>query len=396
MKILILLSRVPYPTDKGDKLRAFNHLKCLAQENELILCALNNTALHPEALQKLKPFCAQIHIINLRWWEVLTGLLWAFFTGKPMQVGYFYNYFSNRKVRKLIKAVAPDHIFCQLLRTAEYARNLSGPRTLDYQDVFSAGYKRMAEKSNVLLKLLFLFESKRLARYEKSVFADFNNKTIISFPDRDLILHPDREDIVVIPNGVDFEYFSPAGQQKDTDIVFTGNMHYPPNVDAACFLVKEILPLVRVTHPDVKVLLAGANPHPKVLSLRSNGVAVSGWVDDIRSSYARARIFIAPMQIGTGLQNKLLEAMAMGLPCITSPLANSALGATEGTEILVGHTPAGYAAHITRLLDDAAFAGTLAAKGRQFVLRTYDWAKTTQTLQELMLSTPATCISVIR
>jgi polysaccharide biosynthesis protein PslH len=384
LKILILLSRVPYPTDKGDKLRAYNHLRCLARNNELILCALNHTSLHPDALRKLKPFCSQIHILRLRWWEIFTGLIWALFTGKPMQVGYFYNFFTNRKVQKLVRDVAPDHIFCQLLRTAEYVRDLKLPKTLDYQDVFSAGYRRMAEKSGSGFKYFFLFESKRLASYESSVFADFTNKTIISRPDRDLIEHPDREEIAIIPNGVDSEYFSPVLQPKDVDLVFTGNMHYPPNVDAACFLVKEILPLLHETHPGVKVLLAGANPHPKVLSLRSDNVSVSGWVDDIRSSYARARIFIAPMQIGTGLQNKLLEAMAMGIPCITSPLANSALGAIDGTEILVGFSTGEYAAHITRLLGDAAFSASLATKGREFVLRNYDWSETTGMLLQLM------------
>lgn len=387
MKLFVLLSRVPYPTEKGDKLRAFNQLRYLAQNNEIILCALNNTHLHPEALQKLKPYCSEIHIVRLHWWEILTGLICAFFTGKPMQVGYFYNFFTKRKVQKLLKVADHDHIFCQLLRTAEYVRKLKEPKTLDYQDVFSTGYKRMAEQSNFLFTFFFLIESKRLARYEKSVFDDFNNKTIISLPDRDLIQHPSREEIVVIPNGVDFEYFSPVQQDKEVDIVFTGNMHYPPNVEAACFLVKEILPLVRETHPEVKVLLAGANPHPRVLSLRSKSVSVSGWVNDIRKSYSSSRVFIAPMQIGTGLQNKLLEAMSMGLPCITSPLANKALGATEGTEILVGYSPAGYAAHITRLLDDPTFAETIAAQGRQFVLQNYDWHKTTLMLHQLMSQT---------
>ena len=386
MKLFVLLSRVPYPTEKGDKLRAFNHLKYLSQNNEIILCALSSTRIHPEALQKLKPYCSEIHIVRLCPWEILTGLIWAFFTGKPMQVGFFYSFFAKRKILKLIKATAPDHLFCQLVRTAEYVRKLRIPKTLDYQDVFSAGYKRMAEMSDFISRFFLMIESRRLARYERSVFEDFDNKTIISFPDRDLIQHTSREKIIVIPNGVDAEYFQPVLQEKDMDIVFTGNMHYPPNVDAACFLVKEILPIVLRTHPGVKVLLAGANPHQRVLSLHSGNVTVSGWVDDIRNSYASARVFIAPMQIGTGLQNKLLEAMAMGLPCITSPLANNALGAEEGSEILVGHYPAEYAEHICRLLDDAVFAQKIADRGRQFVLRTYDWNKTTNTLHQLMLN----------
>lgn len=385
MKILVILSRVPYPTEKGDKLRAFNHLRYLSRNNEIILCALNNRHLHPEALRQLQPFCSQINIIRLCWWESFIGLIWALFTGKPFQVGYFFSYLTKRKVRKIVVETNPDHIFCQLVRTAEYARKLKTPKTLDYQDVLSTGYIRRAKQSGFFSGLLFTIEHKRLLRYENAVFDNFDCKTIISTPDRDLIPHPHRMKIEVIPNGVDFNYFQPMVLPREYDIVFTGNMKYPPNVDAACYLVKEILPLVHKTRPAIKVLLAGATPHSRVLALKSDHVTVTGWVPDLRASYASARIFIAPMQIGTGLQNKLLEAMAMGLPCITSPLANNALGAKDGEEILIGKSPTEYAAQINRLLADPEFAGNLALQGRNFVLRTFDWQKTTDRLNQLMV-----------
>jgi polysaccharide biosynthesis protein PslH len=384
LKILILLSRVPYPTEKGDKLRAFNHLRFLSENNEIVLCAFNNKHLHPEALDKIKPYCSSVNIIRLRWWETLTGLIWALFRGKPFQVGYFFSFQAKRKVLKLVKDTAPDHIFCQLVRTAEYARKLKISKTLDYQDVLSTGYKRRANQSGFLSGLFFMLEHKRLLSYEKSVFDDFGGKVIISNPDRDLIPHPQRREIEVIPNGVDFDYFQPMELPKQFDIVFTGNMNYPPNVDAACFLVKEILPVVRKLHPDIKVLLAGANPHSRVLGLKSEQVRITGWVPDLRESYASARIFIAPMQIGTGLQNKLLEAMAMGLPCITSPLANNALGAGKDSEILLGNCPAEYASQINRLLTDTEFAGKIAKQGRSFILRTFDWKETTLRLQKVI------------
>jgi polysaccharide biosynthesis protein PslH len=384
LKILILLSRVPYPTEKGDKLRAFNHLRYLSENNNIVLCALNNKHLHPEALDKIKPYCSSIHIIKLCWWETLTGLIWALFTGKPFQVGYFFSFKAKRMVIKLVKETAPDHIFCQLVRTAEYARKLKTPKTLDYQDVLSTGYKRRANQSGFFSGQFFMLEHMRLLRYEKAVFGDFDGKVIISKPDRDLIPHQQRIDIEVIPNGVDFDYFQPMKLPKQFDIVFTGNMNYPPNVDAACFLVKEILPAVRKSHPGIKILLAGANPHSRVLGLKSEQVCVTGWVPDLRESYASARIFIAPMQIGTGLQNKLLEAMAMGLPCITSPLANNALGAEEDREILLGNTPDEYASQINHLLSDTEFAGKIAMQGRSFILRTFDWKETTLRLQMVM------------
>jgi polysaccharide biosynthesis protein PslH len=384
LKILILLSRVPYPTEKGDKLRAFNHLRFLSANNEIILCALNDKRLHPDAISKIKPFCSQVNIIQIHWWEILSGLMWAFFAGKPFQVGYFYSFLAKRKFERLVKETAPDHIFCQLVRTAEYARKLNTPKTLDYQDVLSTGYKRLASQSGFLYGLLLKIEYRRLLRYEKEVFDDFNCKTIISHPDRNLIHHPHRMEIEVIPNGVDFGFFQPMNQKKEFDVVFTGNMNYPPNVDAACFLVKEILPLARLSHPNLKVLLAGANPHSRVLALKSDNVIVTGWVTDIRDSYATAKVFIAPMQIGTGLQNKLLEAMAMGLPCITSILANNALGATDGKEILIANSPAEYARQIDLLLNDAEFADNIANRGREFVLHTFNWEQTTNMLCQIM------------
>jgi glycosyltransferase involved in cell wall biosynthesis len=231
-----------------------------------------------------------------------------------------------------------------------------------------------------LLKL----EYKRLLRYENRVFNHFDNKTIISKPDRDFIPHLMRERIHIIPNGVDFSFFKPMIREKDVQLVFTGNMGYPPNVNAAEFLVREILPLVHQKKPGIKVLLAGASPDNRVLALKSDKVEVTGWVDDIRECYARAEIFIAPMQIGTGLQNKLLEAMAMKIPCITSPLANDALQALPGNEILIGQSPAEYAQHILNLLDNKDFATAIAGAGHAFVLRNYDWERATGELERII------------
>jgi len=137
-------------------------------------------------------------------------------------------------------------------------------------------------------------------------------------------------------------------------------MGYPPNINAAEYLVRKILPVVIKRKPDIKLLIAGANPHLRVSVLKSANVEVSGWVSDMRECYAAAKIFIAPMQIGTGLQNKLLEAMAMQVPCITSALANQALKAAENEEILIADTPAEYANCIIDLLNNPNLAEKIA------------------------------------
>ncbi|MBE0638988.1 MAG: glycosyltransferase [Bacteroidales bacterium] len=384
MKLLVILPRVPYPLEKGDKLRAYNHIKFLSKTNEIILCALNDTTIHPDAIGKLKPFCKSIHVLNIGKWSIAINLFKAFLTGIPFQAGYFYNRKNHHKLRDIIVREQPDHIFCQLLRVAEYVKDIPVPKTIDYQDVFSKGVERRIDKSPFYLKPILKMEYKRLLKYEHDLFEIYDNKTIISLPDRDLIPHPEREKIHIIPNGVDTDFFKPMDVEKKFEIVFIGNMGYPPNVDAAEYLALKILPLVQQKHPEAKLLLAGATPDKRVQNLEGPSVQVTGWVDDIRQCYAQARIFIAPMQIGTGLQNKLLEAMAMRIPSITSSLAFSALGASEGKEILVGNSPEDYAGLICQLLEDHALSERIAEAGYRFVHENYNWETATAELDRIM------------
>ncbi len=386
MTIFVILPRVPYPLEKGDKLRAFYQIKELSKNNEIILCALNhNKKLDKQlAFKKLQPYCRSINFIDINPFQVIVNVIKAFFNGIPLQVGYFYSKRADKKIKRLFNDYKPGHVYCQLVRSAEYGINLPVSKTLDYQDVFSYGVKRRISKAPFWLKPVLKLEYKRLTRYEAKVFDIFDVKTIISVPDRELIKHKDKHKIHVIPNGVDHDFFKPLDKPKTYEVVFTGNMSYPPNVDAAGFLAKEIMSLVWEKYPSAKLLLAGASPDPKVKALSSDKIKVSGWLDDIRDAYASAKIFIAPMRIGTGLQNKLLEAMSMKIPSITTPLANAALQAHTGKEILVGETAEELAGNIIRLLDDKEFAEKLANKGYDFVHKNYSWSEATFKLEKLM------------
>lgn len=384
MKLFVILPRVPYPTEKGDKLRAFNHIRQLSKKHEIILCALNDSVLHEQAIPMLSKYAKAVYIIPISKFTILFNLIKSIFTDKPLQVGYFYNGSTAKKINAIIEKHKPDHIFCQLIRVAEYVKNSRIPKTLDYQDVFSKGMERRLATSPGYLKPFLKMEHTRLLKYEHDIFSSFDNKIIISYPDRDQIPHPEREKIVVVPNGVDTDFFKPMEFEKEFDLVFTGNMGYPPNINAAEFLVHRIMPILLKRKPDLKLLIAGANPNLKVSVLKSAHVEVSGWVPDMRECYASAHIFIAPMQIGTGLQNKLLEAMAMKVPCITSPLANQALKATDREEILVAETPEEYADCIMQLLTDAEFNKKISSNGYQYVLKNFSWEKETAKIEELI------------
>jgi glycosyltransferase involved in cell wall biosynthesis len=161
-------------------------------------------------------------------------------------------------------------------------------------------------------------------------------------------------------------------------------MSYPPNVNAVDYMANEIMPIVWETRPETTLYIAGATPDPRVKKAASERIIVSGWLDDIREAYAQSRVFIAPMRIGTGLQNKLLEAMSMHLPAITSPLANASLGAKPDEEILIGGNAKELAQHIITLLTDKERAGQIAQAGYDFTNRVYDWGKATERLEEAM------------
>jgi sugar transferase (PEP-CTERM/EpsH1 system associated) len=385
MKILVVLSRVPYPLEKGDKLRAFNQIKELSKKHQIILFALNDAKLDESAVTELKKYCVAISIMPLPKQTVIKNLARSFLSGLPMQVGYFYFKKAQQKLDQLVQKHDPQHIYCQLIRTAEYGKRYPKiPKTLDYMDVFSKGIERRKDTDPFYMKPVLGMEHKRLIRYEKNVFSYFNNKTIISEQDRDFIPHPDKKQITVVPNGVDTEFFKPLARNKEFDLLFNGNMNYPPNVESVEFLVEKIMPYVWSRKPDTKVLISGASPNAKVLALASDKVTISGWVDDVRENYAKSRILVAPMQISIGLQNKLLEAMAMQIPCVTSSLANNALKAKQGDQIMVADTPEQYALILLDLLNNEAKARQIALSGYGYAIDNFNWKSTTAILEQLV------------
>tara|TARA_R110002050_G_scaffold109799_1_gene221315 strand:- start:33115 stop:34287 length:1173 start_codon:yes stop_codon:yes gene_type:complete len=388
MKVLVLLSRIPWPLEKGDKLRAYHHLKIISQEHDVILTCLTDSTPHPDAIEYLSKYCQEIHFIKLTKMGILWNMARSMFNDKPFQVNYFYQKSAQKKVNTIIENHMPRHLFVQLVRTAEYVKNYHIiPSTFDYMDAFSMGAERRIAKAIPGLKTIISLEANRLKKYENFIFNHFKNKTIISKTDRELIEHPDKNQIIILPNGVDLKRFSPdINTPKKYDLVFTGNMSYPPNVKAAKYLATQIIPILTKTHPDIKLLIAGTSPTPSVKSLASKNIIISGWMENITDAYNESKIFIAPMEIGTGMQNKILEAMAMKIPCITSELAAEAIGATHQKNILIGNSPNEYADFITTLLVKPLLYKSLTEEAERFVKAKYSWTTNGAPLLNLITS----------
>ncbi|MCR4965697.1 MAG: glycosyltransferase [Bacteroidales bacterium] len=385
MKILVLLSRFPYPLEKGDKLRAYHQMRQLATKHEVYLVALSDYEVSDDDKQQLAPYCKEVYPIKIDAVRRFFNLGRAFFKGLPLQCGFFYNKKIQQSIDNIIEKVQPDTIYCQLFRMAEYVKNKSIKKVLDYQDVFSKGMWRRYERGPWYKKPFFKMEAKRVGRYEAEIFDKFDYKTIITEIDRDLIPHDRRSEIVVVPNGVDFDTFTNTGKEKNYDLIFSGNMNYAPNVDAAEYLCKDIYPHLRMEFPDMKIALCGANPAARVKALENEHVKVTGWVDSMAEWYAQSKIFVAPMRLGTGLQNKLLEAMSMQLPCVTSTLAGKPLiDADKHQAVVMCQTTADYVNTIRRLLKDSEYFDNLAIRGNQYVHQFYDWTAATKPLMEIL------------
>jgi glycosyltransferase involved in cell wall biosynthesis len=246
-------------------------------------------------------------------------------------------------------------------------------------DAFSKGMERRRHLGKWYATFFFEMESRRLRRYEQRIFDYFEEKLIISEQDKNFIAHPNRSKIVAVPNGIDRSFFEDLPITPTYDLVFVGNLSYAPNIEAVLYLKDSILPLVK----DCSLLVSGAQPSKslQIACEEAPNITLQGWVNDIRESYKSGAVFVAPMMIGTGMQNKLLEAMALGIPCITTSLANNAIGAANGETILVAETAEQFKDAINLLRSDSALYHRISTQAKQFVQDHFQWNQSTRIIQ---------------
>jgi len=388
-KILFITSRFPYPLTKGDRLRVYFQLKYLALTNEIHLVAISDTEIPEHDLEAVSQFCSSVQVHVLPLYTRVFQLLLSPFKKLPLQVAFFYNNGIRKKIEEVIANIQPDHIHCHLIRTTEYVRNVSGIRkSLDFMDAFGKGMEKRAQmERNFLKRMLFTYEKHQLYRYEKLVFNYIDCVCIISKQDKSWIPGSRANEIITLPNGVDFEAFYPQKLEKKYDVVFMGNLDYPPNIVAVSFLLKEIIPLVKETRPDIKVLIAGTGASKEMKKLGSVNVHFIDKFDHISRSIAISKIMVAPMIVHIGLPNKVIQAMAMKTPCIVSTLSNNSIGAENYRSIIEANTPMEFAAAILDMLSNETKANSIAEEAYTFVKEHFSWEKQSKLFTDLILKT---------
>ncbi len=377
MRILCLTSRLPYPPDRGDRLRAFHFIEHLSQEHELTLVSFIADESEREHLAPLEAYCQDVHVIQMSpRLSALTvaGNIWR---REPLQVLYYRLNAMRRLVDELTATTPFEAAYVHLFRMAPYVVNHPELyRIVDLTDVISREIDLSLPYRGFLSRLLYQLEKPRIARYERWVAQTFEETWLISKADQQL-LAPDcpGANIQVVSNGVDLDQFHPTGQiPQPNSLIFVGHLRVFHNIDAATYLVRDLLPLVQQQVADCTLQLVGADPDPLIKQLdRDPAVTVTGYVPDLNEHLNRCAVFVAPLRFAAGIQNKALEAMASGRPVVTTSLINQGLGARAGHDILIADDTERMAQQIVTLFRDKGLREQIGQQGRQFVGRNYTW-----------------------
>ena len=394
MKILFLCHRFPYPLDHGARIRAFHFIRHLSQRNSVTVATLAHTQQELIQGQGLKEYCHRVigEVIptRVRWGRAL-GVLCS---SMPSSVAYFRSVSLQRRIDDLLASENFDAIivFCAFM--AQYVLAWQGGyRILDYGDIDSAKWRDYSRYKAIPLSWAYAWEAAKLRNYERRIARHFHHCTVIS---RGELEEFQRFEVgvpcTIVPNGVDTDYFfHNAGDRNGAPtIVFLGRMDYFPNVDGVQYFVRDVFPLVRQKLPAVELRIIGSNPAKSIRDLaKIPNVSITGYVQDVRSYLRGAAVSIAPLRIARGMQNKILEALAMGIPTVATPQAAKGVECVPGKHLLVAGCAKAFAEEVIRVIEDSSLRRNLAEAGRLQIERVYGWEHSVDRLDTILTQRPS-------
>jgi sugar transferase (PEP-CTERM/EpsH1 system associated) len=385
-RLLFVTQALPYPLTDGGSIRSFKLLEALAEAFAITLVA---SARDPGAVatpsHPLRQLCREVVCVP----DAKDGsarfhagvLARVALQGQPPAIAYNYNRGIRDAVRRCLRQGPADLVHLNHADAAQYLGEVrSGRCVVDTHNLlFDYHQKAAGQARGAARRLYHRLAARHLGRFERWAFARCDRVLVCSRRERERLrpLGLDRR-AAVVPNGVDCDRFAPdrePGARGDPTVVFTGNMGYGPNHDAAVFFVREVLPLLRRQHPAVTFLAVGKQPAADLrrLAREHPGVTVTGEVPDVRPYLGAAAVFVAPLRFGAGTRLKLLEAFAAGVPVVSTRLGAEGLECADGRHLLVADDAPGLARQAGRLLADPALRGRLAGAARRLVRREYDW-----------------------
>ncbi|QPF73692.1 TIGR03087 family PEP-CTERM/XrtA system glycosyltransferase [Roseateles sp. DAIF2] len=381
-KLLYLVHRLPYPPNKGDKVRSYHLLKHLAARHEVHLGTFVDDPDDLQHLGRVRELCTSLQAVRLHPGRAKLASLRGLLSGEALSLPYYRDAALARWVDETVQREAPDAVVVFSSTMAQYAP-ASLPLVLDFVDLDSAKWSEYAGSRRWPLSWLYRREGRCLLDFE----ARMVERALCSFfvTDKEVALFRSqapaaRGRVEALGNGVDAEFFAPAVQRDspfaagERALVFTGAMDYWPNEDAVAWFAAEVLPRLRSRHPGLRFYIVGRSPTPAVTALAGPDVVVTGTVDDVRPYLQHAAVVVAPLRLARGIQNKILEAMAMARPVVAAQGCVEAIDARAGEDLLGATDAEAYVAAIGALLEAPARAAEIGRAGRRCVLNGYSWA----------------------
>lgn len=386
MRILFLSQRVPYPPNRGDKITTWRLVERMGRTHEVRIVAFAHDEKDLEAAETLRKKGFPTTAVPYRDRAAKLGALPLLLTRQPLTLGVY----GSRDVQAAVDELAPDSDLAYAYSSSMGAfleRHPRLPRIMHFGELDSDKWRQYAERSGFPMRHVYAREHRTLLEFERRIARTFAANVVCTPLERDVF---EREipgaTAEVLRNGVDLAYFAPRWHGRERGrIVFTGVMNYLPNAEGCVWFVREILPLVRREVPEATFSIVGSNPTPEVQRLAEvQGVEVTGFVQDTRDWMGKASAAVAPLRIARGIQNKVLEAMAMGLPVVGTTCATQGVEGVDGRDFRVRDDVEGFAREVASLLRAPDTALELGRAARRFVEATYDWDVVFRPLDDLL------------
>ena len=376
MKILFLSRWFPYPANNGSKLRIFNILRGLARHHELILLSFTDSTITESFPPELQAICAEIYTVPFQTFNpksIKARLGW--FSLSPRSIVDTYSQEMSEKIKEIIVSHRPDFIIASQIDTALYFKSFMEIPALFEEVENCLLYERYVNSSSMKDRIRYGLTWLKYSRFLKNLLKGYGACTVVSEREKELLVKMNTgiDAIEVVPNCINIQdYFGVNEIPQANILIFTGSFNYYPNYEAMVWFVNHVFPIIESQIPDIKLFITGDHGN-RFLSEKSN-IVLTGYVKDVKSLIAKSWISVVPILSGGGTRLKILEAMGLRTPVVTTTKGAEGLSVRNGSNILIGDSPAEFAAHITKLTNEPAMREEIAKNALQFVRDHYEWS----------------------
>lgn len=372
MRILAISPRIPAAGRNGDQVLSYFRIAHLARHHTVRVICFGREEQDIAARNALESFGVTVQLIQWRVAPAALSLARALFDGTPFQCAFYESIVFRRAFDAALREFNPDAVYCVMVRTMRNALSYQGSLFVDMIDSMALNFFRRSQMASGWRRLVLRAEYKRIKEFERRVAARASISFVVSDIDRREI---GVSNVHVIPLGIDMSRFSAAAQPaRAATIAFTGNMFYAPNVEAIVWFCERCWPDIKRAIPDARLVIAGNRPDPRVVALSADkSIQVTGRVDSIVTILNAAAVAIAPMQSGSGMQFKILEAMACAVPVVASTLGLGDISAAPGRDILIADSPEAFTAAVLSLLRSENLCSRIGTAGLRYVREQHDW-----------------------